>query len=94
MVDTASLDEVLEPKMNSSLLVQRIRGAREIVRPVGHFAYVPLCKPVIGRLMARAAGTPICDDPPGVDRSRLHDQVAADVVGFFDAQLKPARQAP
>lgn len=87
VVDTAAADEILEAGANSSTLARRIPGAREIIRPVGHFAYVPECKWLIGPLLARAAGTPICDDPSGVDRGLIHQQVADDAIAFFDRYL-------
>lgn len=87
LVDTAAADEILEPHANSSALAKRIPGATETVRPVGHFAYVPECKPLIGALLARAAGTPICDNPSGVDRGRVHQQVADEVRSFFGKHL-------
>jgi len=89
VVDTAESDEILEAGANSSALAKRISAAREIVRPVGHFAYVPECKWVVGPLLARAAGAPICNDPKGVDRGLLHKQVADDAVEFFNKQLVP-----
>jgi predicted dienelactone hydrolase len=88
VVDTARDDEVLEPQANSSRLARLIPGAREIVRPVGHFVYVPECKWLIGPILARIAGAPICDDPGGVDRAAVHDQIAADVIAFFNTQLR------
>jgi predicted dienelactone hydrolase len=87
MVDTAKADEILEPSANSSALARSIPGAREIVRPVGHFAYVPECKWVVGPLIARFAGVPICNDPAGVDRGLVHKQVAEDVIAFFNEHL-------
>jgi predicted dienelactone hydrolase len=87
MVDTARADEILEPGANSSIVAHRIRGAREIIRPVGHFAYVPECKWLIGPILARLAGAPICNDPDGVDRRRVHEQVADDVIAFFTQHL-------
>ena len=87
MVDTAKADEILEPTANSSALARLIPGAKEIVRPVGHFAYVPECKWLIGPLIARFAGTPICTDPAGVDRGLVHKQVAEDAIAFFNAHL-------
>lgn len=93
VVDTAKADEILEPKTNSSRLAAQIPGAREIVRPVGHFAYVPECKWLIGPILARIAGTPICDDPSGVDRAAVHEQVAADVIAFFTGQLSNKRSS-
>jgi predicted dienelactone hydrolase len=93
VVDTARFDETLEPRANSSALASQIAGAREIVRPVGHFAYVPQCRRFIGPLLARVAGIPICDDPSGVDRAAVHAQVARDVIEFF-GQALPAISSP
>jgi len=91
VVDTAQFDEILEARANSSTLAKQIRGAMEIVRPVGHFAYVPECRPLVGRILAAAAGIPICDDPAGVDRTAVHEQVAHDVVRFFGKALAPSK---
>ena len=90
VVDTAEFDEVLEPKANSGAVARLIPGAREILRPVGHFAYVPECKSLIGPLLARAAGLPICDDARGVDRARLHAQVADDLLMFMNRHMAAA----
>jgi len=88
IVDTAQFDEILEPLANSSALAKLISGAREVVRPVGHFAYVPECRPVVGRILAAAAGIPICDDPAGVDRAAVHNQIADEVIRFFGKALQ------
>lgn len=37
LIDTAQYDTVLEPRANSAALAKHIRGAKEVVRPVGHF---------------------------------------------------------
>jgi predicted dienelactone hydrolase len=87
VVDTAQFDEILEPRANSGALARAIPGAREVVRPVGHFAYVPECRQIVGAVLARAAGVPICDDPDGVDRAAVHRQVGDDVVRFFSSNL-------
>jgi predicted dienelactone hydrolase len=88
VVDTAQLDEILDPRTNSGTLATLISGAKEIKRPVGHFAYVPQCRSIIGPILARAAGIPICDDPDGVDRAVVHRDVARDVIQFFNTQLR------
>ena len=88
VVDTAQFDESLEPQANSSTLARLIPGAREIRRPVGHFAYVPECRSIIGAVLTRVAGIPICNDPAGVDRAAVHQQVARDVIQFFNAELR------
>ena len=87
VVDTAKFDEILQPIANSGAFAKQIPGAREIVRPVGHFAYVPECRPVVGKVLAAVAGIPICDDPAGVDRTAAHEQIAGDVIRFFGKAL-------
>src|SRR5262245_59516756 len=90
VVDTAQFDESLEPLSNSTYLARQIPGAREVVRPVGHFVYVPECRWLVGPIVTRLAGLPLCDDPKGVDRSLVHKDVAHDVVAFFDGALARA----
>ena len=87
LVDTAKADEILEPGGQFERVGPAHSAARELVRPVGHFAYVPECKWLVGPLLARAADTPICNDPKGVDRGLVHKQVADSVVDFFNKQL-------
>ena len=87
VVDTARFDEVLGAEANASHLARQIPNAREIVRPVGHFSYVPECKPLVGAMLARASGLPLCDDPSGVDRATVHRQVEHDVLEFFGHHL-------
>lgn len=88
VVDTAEQDSILEPTANSGSLARRIPGAQELRRNVGHFTYVPECKALVGVLLARAAGAPICDDPRGVDRAALHRDAAAAVVRHFNVHLR------
>jgi predicted dienelactone hydrolase len=94
VIDTAKADEILDPGANSSTLARQIPGAKEIVRSVGHFAYVPECKWLIGPVLARLAGTPLCNDPSGVDREVVHRQVAGDVIAFFGEHLGPVVSVP
>lgn len=86
-VDTAQFDEILDPVENSTNLAREIPGAREVVRTVGHFAYVPECRWLIGPMITKLIGLPLCDDPKGVDRALVHRQVALEVVAFFDGNL-------
>jgi predicted dienelactone hydrolase len=83
LVDTAKLDDVLEPSMNSSRLAKSIPTAREVVRDVGHFVYIPICKPVIGKVLAGQ----FCTDPEGADRAQIHKAVNAQALGFFKQTL-------
>ena len=83
-VDTARFDDVLEPQANSSALARRIPAAREVTRPVGHFAYAPECLAPVPE-----AAKPLCADSPGVDRGLVHRQVADDAIRFFNSHLSP-----
>jgi predicted dienelactone hydrolase len=87
VVDTAQFDEILDPLTNSTNLALQIPTAKEVVRPVGHFAYVPECRWLVGPILSKLADLPLCDDPRGVDRALVHKQVAPDVVAFFDKTL-------
>jgi predicted dienelactone hydrolase len=87
LVDTAQFDEILDPVSNSTNLARQIPSAREVVRPVGHFAYVPECRWLVGPILTKLAGLPLCGDPQGVDRAQVHRQVAPDVVAFFKKNL-------
>jgi predicted dienelactone hydrolase len=87
VVDTAQFDE---PLSNSTNLAAQIADAREVQRPVGHFAYVPECRWLIGSMIMRLAGLPLCEDPKGVDRGRVHKEVANEIVAFFQKNLTRA----
>lgn len=49
----------------------------EIVRmvPASHFTMLPLCKPMGAAILAEEGDDPVCTDPEGADRARLHDDV-------------------
>jgi predicted dienelactone hydrolase len=81
--DTAKFDTVLAPQLGSSMFAQNIPGAREIMREVGHFTYGPVCRPIIGKLLAGQ----VCTDPDGVDRKAVHAKVVKDAIDFFNQQL-------
>lgn len=87
LVDTAQFDDILEPESNSTNLARQIPGAREILRPIGHFTYIPECRWLIGPPLAKLAGFPVCDDPKHVDRKLVHEQLAVDVTAFFARNL-------
>lgn len=87
VVDTAQFDEILDATSNSTHLARQIAGAKEVVRPVGHFTYVPACRWLVGPVLTSLAGLPLCDDPRGVDRAAVHRQVASEIVTFFAGTL-------
>src|SRR5262245_2987405 len=90
VIDTAQFDEILEPVTQSTHVARQIPGSKEVVRPVGHFAYVPECRWLVGPILTKLADLPLCDDPSGVDRALVHKQVARDVVEFFGRTLARA----
>jgi hypothetical protein len=48
---------------------------------------VPECRWLVGPILTRVAGLPLCYDPTGVDRALVHKQIAPEVVAFFDKNL-------
>jgi predicted dienelactone hydrolase len=84
--DTAKQDTVLAPKENANFLAAHIPGATEVTRDIGHFTYVPQCKPFIGVAVAKL----ICTDPAGVDRAATHRDVGKAVVSFFNKTVGPS----
>jgi predicted dienelactone hydrolase len=48
---------------------------------------VPECRWLVGPVLTKLAGLPLCDDPKGVDRTLVHKQVPLEVVAFFDKYL-------
>lgn len=85
-IDTAQYDTVLEPCSNSAALAKHIPGAKEVLRPVGHFVYIPEC---LSRPPASAGFVSvICSDPDGIDRALIHKQVAHDMMEFFAEHVR------
>jgi predicted dienelactone hydrolase len=83
MFDTAKFDDVLAPNIHSSWLAAAIPGSSEIIRSVGHFSYVPICKPILGKMVASL----ICTDPKEVERADNHAQVGRETILFFNRTL-------
>jgi predicted dienelactone hydrolase len=84
-VDTAKDDEILTPSDNADIFARTLPHAKAITREVGHFTYVPECKPVLGSLFASR----ICSDPSGVDRRQVHGVVSESVRTFLSQALAP-----
>lgn len=83
LVDSAKHDDILDYRQNAQVFATQVKSAREIERDVGHFTYVPECKAVIGKLLARQ----ICEDPDGVDRAKAHEDIRQSVIAFFGPHL-------
>lgn len=52
----------------------------------GHFVYVDVCDVPI-----QALGVPLCKDRDGIDRAKVHEQLSATIVTFFDKTLRAKR---
>ena len=78
-------DPIAPAGENASYIRANIRGARETVLPggVAHYTFLDTCA---------AAGKKqlgvYCEDAASVDRDKVHEQVAAQAVGFFEAALR------
>jgi predicted dienelactone hydrolase len=79
-----SADTIAPANENATYLRSNIRGAKEMVLPnVAHSTFMDTCtaegKKQLGVL---------CEDPASVDREKVHEQVAAEAVEFFEKSLR------
>jgi predicted dienelactone hydrolase len=80
----ASEDKQLLPDENARAILPALTtlaGEREIAG-AGHFVFLPPCEPALAQAIPA-----MCADTPGVDRAKVHAELAADAVGFFNARL-------
>lgn len=81
----AADDQLLQNRFNTDPLLRALpRPAEQAEVPGGHFVFLAPCTDAI-----KAAAPVICTDPPGVDRARVHAQLNAEIVAFFDRSLPP-----
>lgn len=78
-------DPIAPAKENADYVRANIKGAREQVLPggVGHYTFLDTCT-ALGK---EKVGV-YCEDKPGVDRDKVHADVAGGAVQFFDWALK------
>jgi predicted dienelactone hydrolase len=77
-------DPIAPANENASYVRSNIRGAKETVLPnVAHYTFLDTCT---------AAGKQqlgvYCEDAASVDRDKVHEQVAAQAVSFFESALR------
>jgi predicted dienelactone hydrolase len=53
------------------------------IAPAAHFSMLPLCKPAGAAILAEEKDDPVCTDPAGADRARIHAQVLDAALRFF-----------
>ena len=81
----AADDQLLQNRFNTDPLLRALPGPVEAAEvPGGHYVFLAPCSDAI-----KAAAPVICTDPPGVDRARVHTQLNAEIVAFFDRTLPP-----
>ncbi|HET7676014.1 MAG TPA: hypothetical protein VFL54_10870 [Gammaproteobacteria bacterium] len=77
-------DGVLLPKENAlhiAPLIKTLVGIKMIPK-AGHYVFLAPCSPQLTK-----EAPSICKDPPGVDRTKLHKQIDADALAFFNKTL-------
>jgi predicted dienelactone hydrolase len=78
-------DPIAPPPDNAEYLAHHIRHAKITILPggVAHYTFLDSCGP------AGKKNLPVyCADARGVDRQRVHEEVAAMAARFFDANLR------
>jgi len=78
-------DPIAPANENASYIRSNIRGARETILPggVAHYTFLDTCT-AVGK---EKLGV-YCEDAAGVDRDKVHEQVAAQAVEFFEKALR------
>lgn len=55
----------------------------EVIAPAYHFTAMAVCKPEGAKLLAEDNDDPVCSDPPGTDRSSVHDRINRSIGRYF-----------
>ncbi len=77
-------DPIAPAAQNADSIRAHVRGARETVLPgVAHYTFLDTCLPAGKQTLPT-----YCDDPPGVDRAAVHQQVDGMAVQFFERALR------
>ncbi len=78
-------DDIVPIAANAEYFAGHIRGAKLTILPggVAHYTFLDTCTQ-----RGRETVVPFCRDQPGVDRDKVHAEVAAMAVAFFRKQLK------
>ncbi|MCB8838287.1 hypothetical protein [Aurantimonas sp. VKM B-3413] len=67
----------------SNLLDRLSNATYEMIRPAVHFSFLGLCKPDAAKLLREAQDDPVCTDPDGADRRKIHAEVIDSVARFL-----------
>jgi predicted dienelactone hydrolase len=77
-------DQVLPPEANArhiQPLIKTLYAVKEVPH-ADHWVFLPPCSPELAREIPL-----LCADPAGVDRAKVHAQVNADALAFFQKTL-------
>ncbi|MEE2946498.1 MAG: hypothetical protein VX444_15130 [Pseudomonadota bacterium] len=55
-----------------------------VIAPAFHFSALPLCKPEGEKILEMENDDPVCTDPEGADRKKIHADVIAAIASHFD----------
>lgn len=79
-----SADPIAVPKDNADLVRSQIHGAHGTVLPnVAHYTFLDTCA-----AQGKKELDVFCEDPAGVDREAVHQEVGEMAVSFFDRSLR------
>jgi predicted dienelactone hydrolase len=51
--------------------------------PASHFTFLAVCKPAGREILAQEGEDPICDDPVGADRTKVHEAIIERIATFL-----------
>ncbi len=87
----AAEDRVLPPADHADHIRDSLPSKPEYTRvpKAGHFVFLAECEP-----NAVKARPQLCVDPPGVDRRKLHQQLADEAASFFRRALSAPARSP
>lgn len=77
-------DRVLPPEANARHIepyLKTLYAAKEVPH-AGHWVFLSPCSPELAKDIG-----PLCKDPAGVDRAKIHKQIDADALAFFRKTL-------
>ncbi|WP_436643817.1 alpha/beta hydrolase family protein [Microbaculum sp. FT89] len=65
-------------------LVGRIADATHVtLSPAHHFTFLQVCKPDGAKMLREENDDPICDDPAGTDRAKIHAEIVDEVAAWL-----------
>ena len=84
-IAVGAADPIAAPRENADYIRANVRGARENVIPggVAHYTFLDTCTAVGKKLVGI-----YCEDAPGVDRDKVHADVANEAANFFASALR------